>query len=131
MRLLADTHIAIWALDETERLSSRASELLSDDHNTVFVSLASLWEISIKRANRRGTPTAMPYSAEDAAVLFQKAGFRLLPIELRHFALVETMPQRHRDPFDRLLAAQAMTDGLHLITHDRILAAYSDNFVLV
>ncbi len=128
MRLLLDTHIILWALTDDPRLSIRVRELLLDPHHDVFFSAASVWEIAIKRTLRR---VDMPLSAEEALKLFHDAGYEELSISSTHAALVETLPQIHADPFDRLLVAQALSEPMRLITHDQIIARYSNTIMLI
>lgn len=127
MRLLLDTHILLWALTDDPRLSPRVRELLLDPRNDVYFSVASIWKIAIKRSLRRAD---MPVSSDQAIHLFRDAGYEELPISATHAAAVETLPAIHTDPFDRLLVAQALSEPLHLITHDRNVASYNSNFML-
>ena len=128
MRLLLDTHIALWALVDSPQLSVRARDLLLDPSHRVFVSSASLWEIAIKRALGRGD---MPIGASEAESLFARAGYEELPIRWVHAARVEHLPPIHSDPFDRILVAQAITEPMTLLTHDSTVAQYSDSILLV
>jgi PIN domain nuclease of toxin-antitoxin system len=131
MRLLIDTHIAVWAVVEPERLSEQARVLLTDRSNTLWFSLASLWEVAIKRSLSRAPLGRMPLSSEQALAAFIESGLQLLPLETAHVLAVEQLRPLHTDPFDRLIAAQAMVEGLRLVTHDKWLAAYSEEFLLV
>lgn len=128
MRLLVDTHVFLWALTDSPRLSIRARDLLLDASNEVFFSAASIWEIAIKRTLKR---TEMPISSELAINLLNSAGYLELGISAMHSARVETLPSIHSDPFDRLLVAQALVEPMHLVTSDRAVAAYSDSIILV
>lgn len=123
MRLLLDSHIAIWALTNDPRLSEAARELLLDDDNEVFVSAVSVWEIAIKHSLGR---RRMPFSGTDATRYFREAGYRLLDFTPAHAAGIERLPPIHTDPFDRLLLAQARSEPLHLLTHDAVMARYGD-----
>lgn len=131
MRLLLDTHIALWAVADDSRLSPAASELIADPANEVFVSAASLWEIAIKRAFARGTANDMPVSAQEALGYFRDAGYALLDIASAHTVAVERLPMLHANPFDRILVAQALTVPLRLLTHDARVARYSDTVIVV
>jgi PIN domain nuclease of toxin-antitoxin system len=113
--LLLDTHVALWALTDDPRLSQRARALIEEPANDIVVSAASVWEIAIKHALGRGD---MPISGDQALDWFRQAGYQLLPIAPEHAAAVEHLPDHHRDPFDRLLVAQATTEPLRLLTHD-------------
>ncbi len=131
MRLLLDTHIALWAIVDDRRLSAKARTLIVDPANEIVVSAASLWEIAIKHALARGTPNDMPISASEALGFFQKAGYELLDISPAHVVAIETLPTLHADPFDRILVAQALNVPLRLLTHDPKVARYSDSIVTV
>lgn len=131
MNLLIDTHVALWALTGDAKLPARARSLIADTANTVAVSAASLWEISIKNALRRQGPRALPFSAAQSLRLFEDAGFRILAVTAAHAVAVEGLDPMHGDPFDRLLVAQALTEPLRLVTHDATLARYSDSIILV
>lgn len=123
MRLLLDTHVALWALLDDPRLGSKARGLIEDRENRVFISAASLWEIAIKHALGRG---GIPFSAEDALRHFTEAGYELLDMRPSHAVVAGTLPPIHADPFDRMLVAQALTEPMRLLTHDQVLAGYSD-----
>ena len=123
MRLLLDTNVALWAITADDRLGSRAAELIGDRSNGVWVSGATLWEIAIKHALRRGE---MPVSAADARGYFRDAGYATIGIEAAHALRIEHLPEVHADPFDRILVAQALEEGMHLLTRDRVLPEYSD-----
>jgi PIN domain nuclease of toxin-antitoxin system len=131
MRLLLDTHVLLWTLVDDPRLSTQARGHITDPTATIFVSAASIWEISIKHGLGRTGPGAMPISGEDAVGYCGKAGFTLLPISARHAAAVETLPAVHGDPFDWMLVAQAKTEPLILLTHDAQVAAYGPGILLV
>lgn len=124
MRLLLDTHIALWAILGDRRLPKVATDLISDDGNDVIVSAVSIWEISIKHALARGRPNDMPLSGQDALSYFREAGYGLLAIVADHAAAVESLPPLHADPFDRLLVAQAHIEPMRLITRDQNLSGY-------
>lgn len=121
MRLLLDTHIALWAVVDDPRLTAKARALIADPANEIVVSAATIWEIAIKHSLRR---EQMPVSGERAAEIFTRAGYRLLAITPQHAAGVERLPAIHQDPFDRLLVAQAMTEPLRLVSHDVTVARY-------
>lgn len=121
MRLLLDTHVVLWALVDSPRLSAAARELIMDPANDVFFSAASIWEISIKHALTRKD---MPVSGTEARSLCIEAGFRELPISAAHAAATEALPRLHADPFDRLLIAQSFVEPMRLLTHDRQLPPY-------
>ncbi|MGH7022466.1 MAG: type II toxin-antitoxin system VapC family toxin [Caulobacteraceae bacterium] len=129
MRLLLDTHVALWATTEPERIPPAIADLIADTDNEVFVSAVSLWEIAIKRSLRRN-PATMPISAADAQREFVAVDFAILNVTPEHAIAVETLPPLHGDPFDRLIVAQALTEPMRLVTHDAALSAYSDTVIL-
>jgi PIN domain nuclease of toxin-antitoxin system len=124
VRLLLDTHVALWAVTDDARLSNAARSLISDTGNAVFVSAASVWEVSIKHGLARGRPGDMPLSGADALRHFSAAGYEWLPVSPAHAAAVERLPRLHEDPFDRMLLAQAVTEPLSLLTRDPKILAY-------
>lgn len=129
MRLLLDTHVAIWALTAPELLTAEGRALIADPANDIFVSAASILEIAIK--HQLGKRSAPAFSGTAALVYFREAGYELLAISAEHAAGVEALPPHHTDPFDRLLVAQALTEPLRLITHDAKVAAYSDSIIRI
>ena len=131
MRFLLDTHIAVWAIGKSARLSAAARELIGDERHEVVVSVVSLWEISIKFALAEKRGSGIDFSGRDALGYFREAGYALLPVTPEHAAAVDDLPALHRDPFDRLLIAQALHEPLRLMTHDKRVAAYSPHFILV
>ena len=128
MNLLLDTHVALWAIADSPKLSQAARALILSPRATVWISVASIWEIAIKRALGRGD---MPVSGVEAVRYFEQSGYRFLPIETEHALAVEELPTHHADPFDRLLVAQARTEPMRLPTHDEMLAPYGDMVVMV
>lgn len=131
MRLLLNTHIALWAIADDDRLSAKARALIDDPDNEIVVSAATVWEISIKHALARGGPNDMPISGQQALGYFKEAGFELLSISPAHAVAIEALAPLHADPFDRILVAQAMAVPLRLLTHDQRVAAYSDSIIAV
>lgn len=128
MRVLLDTHVALWALADDPRLPPSARRLIADPRSEIWVSAASVWEIAIKHRLGRGD---MPISGDQALQWFGAAGYGVLAMSATHAAATENLPALHADPFDRLLVAQALTEPLRLVTHDRAVAAYSDSVILV
>lgn len=128
MNVLLDTHVALWAIVNSPKLSETARDIILAQNSNLFVSAASVWEIGIKHALQRGD---MPVSAKAARQYFRQAGYQILAVEADHTVAVETLPLHHQDPFDRLLVAQALVEPLRLITHDRQVARYSDTIILV
>ena len=128
MNLLLDTHVALWAITDSPRLSARARALIVAPRSSIWISAATVWEITIKHGLGRG---AMPVSGQDALHYFRESGYRLLSIEPEHATAVADLPPHHQDPFDRLLVAQALTEPMRLLTHDPIVARYSDSIITV
>ena len=120
MRLLLDTHVLLWSLARPDRLASAAAAALRDPGNDVFVSAASTWEIAIKSALGKldGDVGAIAAASRDL-------GFVDLAVTIPHTIRVRTLRPHHRDPFDRLLVAQALEEGLTLVTHDPAFTAYA------
>jgi PIN domain nuclease of toxin-antitoxin system len=132
VKLLLDTHIALWAVADDPSLSEIARELILAPSNQVWVSAVSIWEIAIKYKLKRKNPaTDMPISGRQAIDFFRASNFRFLNIEPEHAVAVEALPDYHQDPFDRLLVAQAALEPMRLITHDQRLSKYSDAILLV
>lgn len=128
MNLLLDTQVALWAIADSPKLPNKAREMIASPTTSVWISAATLWEISIKHSLGRGD---MPISGEEALRYFQESGYRFLPIAPEHAVAVETLPAHHADPFDRILAAQALVEPMRLMTHDATVARYSDTVILV
>ena len=131
MRLLLDTHIAVWAILDEPRLSRIAHNLIADLDNQIFVSVATLWEIAIKFARRRGRPNDMPMSAADALQAFGAAGYEVLNVTTAHALAVSALPLLHADPFDRMLIAQSRSERLKLLTADATVASYGRDIELI
>ena len=126
MNLLLDTHVALWAIADSPRLSAKAREPILSPRATIWISAATIWEIAIKHGLARGN---MPVSGEEAIRHFRSAGFQFLSVEPEHAAAVDALPGHHQDPFDRLLVAQAIVEPMRLITHDTAVARYSDTIL--
>lgn len=125
MKLLIDTHIALWSVLGNDRLSREADRLMHDA-SAVYVSVVTIWEIAIKHALRRKRHDAIVVSGGQATRLFDQAGFAILPITAAHAAAIDDLPPLHGDPFDRMLMAQALSEPMRLLTHDARLKAYSE-----
>ena len=121
MRILLDTHAVVWYLDGNEKLLPNHRHLIVDSRNDVFVSTATLWELAIEISIGR-LETAR--SLSDILATLQKQGFEVLPIMPGHTLQVTALPFHHRDPFDRMLIAQALVEHLSLITYDSAFKSY-------
>jgi len=120
--LLLDTHAFLWWVEDAPQLSAKAREQIADASRSCFVSVASCWEMAIKSSLGK---LRLALSVEDyVSHHIAENGFRLLPIALEHAASVESLPFHHCDPFDRLLAAQAVRDDLLLVSADSTFDAY-------
>ena len=122
MRLLLDTHTFLWFLLEDPQLSTTASDLIVDPTNDIEVSPATYWEIAIKISLGK-------YALPEPYDIFMEreittSDFRILPIEPKHTAVLTTLPFHHRDPFDRLLIAQAMVEAIPILSVDTAFDAY-------
>ena len=121
MKLLLDTQVLLWAAGQPERLSAAARKLLNDPRNELLFSAASIWEIAIKhtlgREDFRVEPRVLRRGLLDN-------GYAELPITSQHAVSIDGLPPLHRDPFDRLLLAQALSEGISLLTGDAQLARY-------
>ena len=121
MKLLLDTHVLLWAAGQPDRLPQAARTALEAAENELLFSAASLWELAIKRGLGR------PDFHVDPGVLrrgLREAGYIELPITSAHAVAVDMLPPLHKDPFDRILVAQAVTEGITLLTSDAIVAQY-------
>ena len=123
MRLLLDTHAFLWWLAGDESLPVRARAAIADEINEVFVSAASAWEITTKHRMGKLSGVATIVGDLDGAIASQ--GFKALPIEVRHGQIAGALPGPHRDPFDRMLIAQAMLENLVLVSNEQPFDVYA------
>jgi PIN domain nuclease of toxin-antitoxin system len=123
VKLLLDTHAALWWLADDARIGRDAERELSDDTNRVLLSAAVVWEVAIKRSLGKLKAPA------DLAQTLLNAGAQPLQVTLEHAAAVEALPWHHRDPFDRLLVSQALTEGAVLVSQDERLQPYGVSLV--
>lgn len=124
MKLLLDTHALLWATSDSNALSAEAREHIASEENIVFVSLVSLWELRIKESLQKIKLPSLFYKN------LQPAGFELLPLLLSHIEALGRLPLYHRDPFDRMLVAQARCEQLTLVTRDEEIKKYDVNLLL-
>lgn len=118
MRVLLDTHVFLWWLSNDSHLSKKAKDIIRNPENIIFVSVASAWEMSIKITLKK---LILSVSIEEC---FTKSGFDVLPIKLVHIGNLHTLPYLHKDPFDRILVAQAQKEDLTLVTNDPQIIRY-------
>ena len=128
MRLLLDTHVLLWALAGDPRLPPEARRWIEDPDNLVLFSAASIWEIAIKSALHRSRFGVRPQEIDAAA---RDTGLTELQVHARAAALVSDLPLHHRDPFDRLLVAQAIDETVRLVTVDPLLRPYTELVTLL
>ena len=122
MRLLLDSNVLLWALSDRKRLTAKVRRLLELDEHELFVSRASIWELSIKVAKGR---LEMPGSSVRSLLdEIGKMGILILPISDAHILRVETLPHHHGDPFDRMIVAQALEEDCTILSSDVAMAAY-------
>jgi PIN domain nuclease of toxin-antitoxin system len=125
MRLLLDTHILIWWSSNSERLSENVYNLITDANNTIMFSIASVWEMQIKfQLGKLNLDSPLPELIETQK---QTNALQILPIELSHIYTLDGLPNHHRDPFDRILVAQAIFEKTPLLSIDAIFDAYAIN----
>jgi PIN domain nuclease of toxin-antitoxin system len=128
VKLLLDTHLLIWAADSIERLPTDARVLMADPDNELLFSVASLWEIAIKHGLGR-------HDFQIDARLLRRGlidnGYGELPILSQHAVAIDGLPQIHKDPVDRMLIAQAMVEGITLLTNDATVGQYQGSVRLV
>lgn len=122
MRLLLDTHALIWWLAADDALSSAARSAIADSANDVFVSAASAWEIATK--HRIGKLPGAALLAADVAGYVAAQGFNELPISIRHGQIAGNLPRIHKDPFDRMLIAQAVAADMTIVSNETLFRAY-------
>ena len=132
MNILLDTHIAIWALNDDPCLPQKARELILDPENSIYYSTVSTWEILLKHSRDRSN---LELSAAEFVEYCEEAGYNPLNLYDRHILAVSFLRQKagapvHKDPFDQLLLAQAKTEKLRFLTHDRLIPTYEENFII-
>ncbi len=119
MNLLLDTHALLWWLADAPELSTNARHLIANPDNQVHVSAVSGWEIGIKQALGK-----LEVDTEELAGAVREGGFEALPVSFEHGLRAGALPSHHRDPFDRMLIAQAQAEGLTIVTRDPAFSAY-------
>jgi len=127
VRILLDTHVWLWLLTTPDRISAETLEVLSNTENDLYLSVASAWEITIKYQLGKLPLPCPPW--EFVPDRLERDGILPLPVSMRHVLLTGRLPRLHRDPFDRLLVAQAKAEGMALYTADQQVADYGDPVV--
>ena len=128
MKLLLDTHVLLWAAGEPDKLPETTRLLLLDESNDLFFSSASIWEIVIKRGLGRNDFKVDPFRLRKMLVM---NGYTEIVVASEHALAVDLLPPLHKDPFDRILLAQARTEGFSLVTSDDQLSRYGEGIIVV
>ena len=128
MKVLLDTHIALWTLNDDEKLSEKARAIISDWRNVIYFSSVSIWEIEIKHIIH---PNEMISSGSEVAAKCRRAEFVELPLRSSHIQQLHTLNRKegspsHKDPFDRILITQAKSEDMVFLTHDSLLVDYEE-----
>ncbi len=126
MRLLLDTHAFLWFVAGDKKLTRAARRAIEHDDAEIYLSAATVWEMAIKASLGRLT---LPMSVAEFVADKLRAGVRVLPVDWQHAAAVERLPFHHRDPFDRVLVAQAQVERLAIVTGDRVFRRYGVQIV--
>ena len=133
MNYLADTHILIWAITDSPKLSKKAREILLSENNNIYYSFSNVWEIAIKHSLHKSNIT---FSSQRFEEMCKLAGYSFLETKCNHAFMVETLkhadnaPREHRDPFDRLLLAQAKAENMLFLTHDELIPFYNESCIV-
>lgn len=129
MKLLLDTHVILWALEDSPYLPSNIREMICDERNEIYVSALSLWEIAIKHKKH---PEIMTRSAIEIRNYCQRSGYIFLSLSIDNVSTYQTLDlSSHMDPFDQMLASQALSSNMTLITHDKSLLKYNIPSILL
>ena len=122
MKLLLDTHILIWYLEGNQELSINRRAAIEDSANTNFVSIASFWEIAIKLSIAGKLELSVPF--DQLSQLIWQNNISVLPIHVSHTSVIRSLPSHHKDPFDRLIIAQAMVENMAVLSRDKHFSSY-------
>ena len=133
MKLLIDTHLLIWALTDDMRFPKVAAQMMGDPENNCYFSVVSAWEVAVKHTVR---PDNILFTGVQFSSLCRTAGFFPLDLSDRCIPALETLRRApdappHKDPFDRMLIAQAKSEGMRFLTHDGLLSGYGENCVIL
>lgn len=128
MKILLDTHILLWALSGSSKLSSKARKIICDEGNDIYISIISPWEIEIKHDK---FPDKMSLDSKELLSFCRAAGYKRLSIRPEHISLLGELGQyTNADPFDRMLICQAKAEDMILLTHDHKITSYKDKHIL-
>ena len=131
MNILLDTRIALWSIAYSDKLPQKSLEILQDANNTFFVSIAPIWEVAIKHSLH---PEEFSMSEVEYARFISIMGFNKLSIEVKHILALRTLGRaenapKHNDPFDRIMIAQAKSENMIFLTHDKLLPFYEEDCI--
>jgi PIN domain nuclease of toxin-antitoxin system len=125
MKLLIDTHVLLWLAGDSDNLPKQVADLILDEQNSLFLSFASIWEIQIKsQLGKLNITKLLPELIQQQC---QSNDIQLLEVKLEHIYALKDLQNHHRDPFDRLLIAQAQTENMTLVSADKVFALYDVN----
>jgi PIN domain nuclease of toxin-antitoxin system len=124
MKLLWDTHTYLWFSSAGNEISEDLKKIILDDDNENFISIVSIWEITIKSGLGK---LSIKGSLDDVWNDINENGLSVIPMEFQHLKIYDTLPLHHRDPFDRIIAAQAIGENMNLISRDSVFDQYFDN----
>ena len=137
MKYLADTHILLWAMEnniDNTKMPTKAKEIMLDENSMIFYSFVNVWEVALRRVNH---PEKIPYTAEEFDRLCRKSEFSLLDTKVIHALEMDNLHYdidnakvEHKDPFDRLLLAQAKYENMKFLTHDHLIPFYSEECIV-
>lgn len=133
MKILVDTHILFWILTGDKKLSKRALAYITDSENEVFYSVVSPWEVSTKHISH---PDKMPFTGSTIINACQKTGFKVISVSRKHIETLDTLKRGekeppHKDPFDRMLLAQAKAEDMLFLTRDELILGYNEPCVIM
>lgn len=132
MNILLDTHIAVWAITDDPRLSARAREIILDPDNSIYISAVSTLEVNNKRKSKKNN---LEFTTEEFIESCNDAGYIQLPLQSKHLQIENTLKwggsgEEHKDPYGRLLLAQAKAENLRLMTHDQMISLFDEKCIL-
>lgn len=132
MNILLDTHIAVWAITDDPRLSKKAREIILDPDNSLYISAVSTLEVNNKRKSKKNN---LEFTTDEFIESCEGAGYIQLPLQSKHLSAENTLKwggegEEHKDPYDRLLLAQAKAENRHLMTHDKMICLFDEKCIL-
>ena len=132
MNILLDTHIAVWAITDDPRLSNKAREIILDPDNSLYLSAVSTLEVNNKRKSKKNN---LEFTTDEFIESCEGAGYIQLPLQSKHLSAENTLKwggegEEHKDPYDRLLLAQAKAENLRLMTHDKMICLFDEKCIL-